>query len=221
MHALLDLMRRFESLGENCEFGLVQRRCGYEPLGLLRFASAPYGLLLRALRERFSGMAAPDMLAVELSENGREYMVQDRRFGFLYHAWVKAGEAAPADIVKREHQRVPLLVRKLLEDLADGAKIFVYRSMIPLTEAQARDLAAAIRGCGPGTLLWLERADAAHPAGSVQWVAPGLLKGHIDRFAPGENAHDFSLDCWIEVCRSAARLADEAQAASTRAPAMA
>ena len=28
---------RFESLGENCEFGLFQRRCDAEPLGLLRF----------------------------------------------------------------------------------------------------------------------------------------------------------------------------------------
>ncbi len=38
---LQDLMLQFESLGQNCEFGLVQRRAGADPLGLLRFDSAP------------------------------------------------------------------------------------------------------------------------------------------------------------------------------------
>jgi capsular polysaccharide biosynthesis protein len=35
-----ELMLRFESLGGNCEFGLVQRYVGIEPLGLLRYADA-------------------------------------------------------------------------------------------------------------------------------------------------------------------------------------
>ena len=32
---------------------------------------------------------------------------------------------------------------------------------------------------------------------------PGLLKGYIDRFAPDENAHDFSFDGWLRVCTNA------------------
>src|SRR5690242_4928537 len=32
------LLRKFESLGDNCEFGLVQRKAGIEPVYLLRFA---------------------------------------------------------------------------------------------------------------------------------------------------------------------------------------
>lgn len=32
---------------------------------------------------------------------------------------------------------------------------------------------------------------------------PGLLKGYIDRFAPEENAHDFSFDGWLQVCANA------------------
>jgi hypothetical protein len=34
-------------------------------------------------------------------------------------------------------------------------------------------------------------------------LSDGLLKGYIDRFAPGDNAHDLSLNCWIELCRKA------------------
>ena len=28
----------------------------------------------------------------------------------------------------------------------------------------------------------------------------GLLKGYIDRFAPVDNAHDFSFEAWIRLC---------------------
>ena len=44
-----ELVLHFESIGDNCELGLVQRRAGAEPLGLLRFAGAPLRSFLRAL----------------------------------------------------------------------------------------------------------------------------------------------------------------------------
>ncbi|MBN9509288.1 MAG: hypothetical protein J0I21_09280 [Alphaproteobacteria bacterium] len=207
------LFERFESLGENCEFGLVQRRCGIEPLGLLRFSSTPLSPLLNALRGRFAGMGRPEFIEIEVSQSGTEYMVFDKRFHFRYHAWVKLGEQTPEEIHARECRRLPLLVRKLIEDLSEGTKIFVYRGMEPLTEAQARELAAAIGAYGPGTLLWVERADAANPPGTVIRLGPTLLKGHIDRFAPPENAHDLSLDCWVTLCRNALAMTRETVAA--------
>jgi hypothetical protein len=76
------LMLGFESLGENCEFGLVQRRCGAEPLSLLRFASAPLPQLLAALHARFQGLGDAASIGVELSPNGREYMIRDATFGY-------------------------------------------------------------------------------------------------------------------------------------------
>jgi hypothetical protein len=209
----LPLLGSFESLGENCEFGLVQRRCGCEPLGLFRFSSTPYQPLLHSLRAGFIGMGQPEALEVELAASGHEYMVLDRRFGFRYHAWVKLGEMDPGAIRAREARRLPFLIRKLIGDLAEGDKIFVFHGMTPLTDAQASDLAAAIRRFGPGTLLWVEKADAAHPPGSVVPLGPGLLKGHMDRFAPTENAHDLSLDCWIALCRNAHALVHQSQAA--------
>ena len=219
---LEELMMRFESLGENCEFGLVQRRCGAEPLGLFRFASTPLPKLTAVLAAGFEGFATSDNLVVELSDNGREYMIADRRFGLRYHAWVLAGEISPEDLHEREVRRLPLLTRKLIADLELGEKIFVYHGMSALTLEEARGLHAALRRYGPGTLLWIELADADHPAGSVEQPTPGLLKGYMDRLAPSENAHDLSLDCWIKVCRQAWMLhcarADEASNPSTEAP---
>jgi hypothetical protein len=200
------LMMQFESLGENCEFGLAQRRCGAEPLGLLRFASAPIEKLLAALEDRFEGMGEADQVEVRASEDQSEYLVVHRRFGFLYHPWVLVGDAEPEYIRRRETTRLPFLRRKLLEDLEEGRKIFVYHGMRRLSESEALRLLTAIRGYGPGTLLWVELHDATHRPGSVEAIRPGLFKAYIDRFAPSENAHDLSLDCWIEICRNAYRV---------------
>lgn len=197
------LMLRFESLGENCEFGLAQRRCGADPLGLLRFASAPLPTLLAAMRARFEGIGDWDQIEVRVSENRREYLVFDRRYGFLYHPWVLVGESSAEAIRRREARQLPLLRRKLVEDLQEARKLFVYHGMAPLSEAQARMLSAMMRAYGPTTLLWVELCDREHPAGTVELAGDGLLKGYIDRFAPGENAHDLSLPGWIALCRSA------------------
>jgi hypothetical protein len=196
-------MLRFESLGENCEFGLVQRHGGSEPLGLLRFSSTPLPKLLAALAARFDGLGRADRLKVELSTNGREYMVLDETFGLYYHAWVMAGERPPEDVHRRELRRLPYLTRKLVDDLEAGEKIFVYRSVGRHTEAQMHRLHEAMRHYGDNTLLWMELASAGHPAGTVERLGPGLLRGHMDRFAPGANAHDFSFDCWEKVLRAA------------------
>ncbi len=210
---LPDLMLTFESLGQNCEFGLVQRKCGAEPLGLLRFSSTPLMPLLEALDARFAGMGAPESISVDLSPNGREYMVTDRRFGFTYHAWVNAGEMHPEDIMRREARRVPFLVRKLIEDLESGQKTFVFKGMGPITEEEAFPLAMAIRRYGPNRLLLVNPAEAGQRVGAVAARAPGFMVGYVDRFAPGDNAHDLSLGSWVKVCREAHRLRVMAQSA--------
>jgi hypothetical protein len=200
---LNELMLHFESIGENCEFGLVQRRCGVEPLGLLRFGSAPLPNLVKALEARFEGMGRPDKLEVQISGNGTEYMILDRQFGFLYHAWVLVNERSIEQVHAREVKRVPFLVRKLIEDISGGDKLLVYHGMSPLARPDVDRLLRAISTYGRATLLWVELADETHESGSVERIGPNLLRAHVDRFAPGENAHDVSLDAWVAVCRNA------------------
>ena len=203
---LHDLVLQFESLGQNCEFGLVQRQCQAEPLGLLRFSSTPLPQFLRALEAHFEGMGSPDSIHVDLSTNGREYMVRDSRFGFLYHAWVSAGEMDPKDVARREARRVPFLVRKLVEDLQSGEKTFVFKGMGAMAEEEVLPLAMAIRRYGANTLLFVTLSDAEHKGGTVRARGPGFLVGRVDRFAPGDNAHDLLLGQWVKVCREAYRL---------------
>lgn len=201
-----ELMLHFESIGENCEFGLVQRRCEAEPLSLLRFASAPYDKLMNALDTKFEGFGTSENIAVELSSNGREYMVADRRFGFLSHAWVMAHEKTPEEVHAREIRRLPFLRNKLIDDLRAGAKTFVYHAMSPLPLEDASVMARSIARYGPSTLLWVELSDDDHAPGFVERLSPHLLKGYMSRFAPGENAHNFDLPGWVKLCRAARHL---------------
>jgi hypothetical protein len=56
------------SLGDNCEFGLVQRRGGAEPLGLLRFASIFLPIEIRleklaaVLERKFEGLCVAETM---------------------------------------------------------------------------------------------------------------------------------------------------------------
>jgi hypothetical protein len=204
--AVAELMGKFESLGQNCEFGLVQRRCEAEPLGLLRFSSTPLPKLLDALDARFEGMGDADSIRVELSSNGREYMISDTRFGFLYHAFVESGAMAADALHRREVKRVPFLVGKLLDDLATADKIFVFKGMGAMEEEEVFPLAMALRRYGPNTLLFINLADRDHPGGHVEVRAPGFTVGYLDRFAPSDDASDFELAQWVRVCRGAYRL---------------
>jgi hypothetical protein len=60
---------------------------------------------------------------------------------------------------------------------------------------------------GDNMLLWVVPTEPDRPAGTVEVVMPGLLKGYIDRFAPDDNAHDFSFEGWLRVCANACVLA--------------
>src|SRR5689334_23292329 len=124
-----ELVLKFESLGDNCELGLVQRRVGVEPLGLLRFAGAPLPHLLRALAARFEGIADPGQIRVQ-PENG-EYMIKLAKYDFVYHADVKVGEADPEALQRQQIRTVGFLARKLVADLENSSKIMVFRQNEP------------------------------------------------------------------------------------------
>jgi tetratricopeptide (TPR) repeat protein len=57
--ALCTLFKRFESLGSDCEFGIVQRLFQADPVGLLRWTTTEPEALVRALDTRFDGVGNP------------------------------------------------------------------------------------------------------------------------------------------------------------------
>jgi hypothetical protein len=200
------IVQAFESLGDNCEFGLVQRFCGAEPLGLFRFSGTTIADLVHALDTDFAHYGSEDDLAILASESGSLYC-QSRRYGFAYTTSDLAASTEPGSILGREVRKVAYLKRRLLEDLQAGEKILVRKGPAQESIGDATALARAARRHGPSTLLWVRTADANHPPGSVAWCADGVMEGRVRRFAQPETAYDIDLESWLDLCRGALRLA--------------
>jgi hypothetical protein len=199
---------KFESLGENCEFGLFQRACDAEPLGLLRFSSTFMRNLIRGIDGGFDGLGKIDDIDPRLEGTPRkEYMIHERKFGLVYHTFVYEGQRSTWLMKEQESARLKFLRRKFMEELEASEKIFVYKFGGAVSEEEILPLYRALNRYGESTLLWVVPAERDRPPGTVEVVLPGLLKGYIDRFAPDDNAHDFSFDGWLRVCTNACVLA--------------
>ena len=198
-----DLVQRFESLGDSCEFGLVQRLVGAEPLGLFRFAGAPLRHMVRAMQARFDGMADPGHVRIQPERD--EYMVNLTKFDFIYHTDLGVGAVDPKLLRKQQTRRVRFLVDKLVADLESAEKILVFRQNEDVSANDLLDLRAALASFGHCTLLWVQAARFGCPAGSVTVVDDTLMIGYVSRLSPRDNAHDLDLESWLamSLCRVA------------------
>ena len=210
------LMMRFESLGgsgHGCEFGIVQRKFGAEPLGLLRWADlgADAEGLIAALDTDFGGIGEPEHTElITLPTGGREeYWTRDRRYWMAMRAFIFEDEIPRDKMYAQACRRLQYLRRKLTDDLRESSKIFVYKNMFrDLTDIELTRLHAAVRRYGDNTLLYVRLADAQHPGGTVDAAAPGLLVGYIDHFAfspKNEPQGEMTLS-WLALCREAVRI---------------
>ncbi|MEA2731801.1 MAG: hypothetical protein QOF70_6276 [Acetobacteraceae bacterium] len=199
-----ELVLQFESLGDSCELGLVQRGVGAEPLGMFRFAGAPVRHMIRAMDARFEGMADPGNIRVQ-PENG-EYMIKLTKYDFIYHAHVKIGDADPPMLHQQQVRTVRFLTDKLIADLQSPQKIMVFRQNEVLSANDLLDLRAALAAYGSATLLWVQETRRGHPPGTAVVVDDTLMIGYVTRLSPRENAPDFDLKSWLGMLRNAYRV---------------
>ena len=202
------LMMEFESLGDDCEFGFVQRSVGAEPLSLLRFGGIRLHRLYEGLGNRFEGIddVAELGISIQGGEGHGEYMIVQNRYRYLYHTFVNSWEMDRDVLIAREAARLAFCRRKLLEDLEDGDKIFVVKSSHApgLRLDQVAPVAERVAGFGGGITFWATASDAEHPPGTLRWHGPTLVEGRLDRLCPPDHAARFS-PFWIRLCRMVRR----------------
>lgn len=197
-----EIVGGFASLGDNCEFGLVQRYCGVEPLGLFRFSRTELAPLIAALDSDFEHYGRPDDLEIYRDGLGRP-SCRSRLYGFDYLISDLPADHDAAKLLRRETAKVGFLKRKLLEDLSEGDRIFIRKASSDETDADAGRLLRSLRRHGRATLLHVKAgAGIAATAGDG-----GLIHGTLPRLAPIEAAHDIDLEAWLELCAQAHRLA--------------
>jgi|GEM_PF-829485 len=206
--ALPDLMMYFESLGSGCEFGIVQRHYGAEPISLLRWGQIPAPSLAAALDARFRGVGDPERVSLYVIGDLDEYFFHDTMYGVQMHTFVPSSGTDYDRLLAQQCRRVKYLAGKLIEGLESGAadydRIFVYKPHEgDLTEYEIALLHSAIRQFGDHTLLCARPPDSTHPDGSVELRAPGLLIGRIDGLSPNNDVKKIKYDTWLKVCKAA------------------
>ncbi len=200
------LLTRFESLGENCEFGFVQRHFGAEPLGLLRWAGISFDKLLVGLESSFEGVGGPERTRMDVNPHNQEYFTRDTLYGFDMHTFMLKDEANEATIYKKMGRRLEYLKNKLLDDLAAAEKVFVFQTAMDLCDDDLRRLHAAIRLHGPGRLLAVRLAREGQSPGDAVLLQDGLAAGYVDRVGFVNNHWNISFGCWSQLCRGALAL---------------
>jgi hypothetical protein len=140
-------------------------------------------------------------------------MVHETSLDTRYHTFILEGEIEPEQLRQREAKRLTFLRRKLLDDLAVGEKLWVWREFSMTDPARLQPLLSVLREFGPNILLWVVAADDAHPPGTVERLDRDFLRGYVRRLAPYDNATDISPRSWFEVCENAYSLChpDEVQ----------
>jgi capsular polysaccharide biosynthesis protein len=196
-----ELVTQFESLGDNGEFGLVQRLCRQEPLGLFRFATINLRNLSRGLRCDFGGIGDPDHL--RLIDDSRDYVVYDQTYAITYRTHVNKDSNVDDDFLARQSSELKLFADKLMQDVRNASKIFILKRNEPLTEPEVWPVFVALNKHADNTLLWVTPTVEGRPPGTVERIADGLLRGYIDRSAPPTAPQDMSLEVWLEICRNA------------------
>jgi hypothetical protein len=209
-----DLALSFEGIGTNCEFGLFQRECGVEPLGLLRFAGMSYPDLVGGLDSGFVGIEDRSTLTCRIEGAIPEWIIRSEPYGLEYHTQRRPSEVSVDAVLYEQCRTLPFRRSKLLDLLSTGEKLFVVMGPEGMTSAQALPLLSVLRSYGPNALLFVS-GQTGYPAGTVRALArdlfcgslDGVVKGAGDQDRPGRKTwlSDAALTAWMSVCAGAYR----------------
>ena len=205
--AACKLLLGFESVGTDCEFGMVQRRYGAEPLGLLRWNFVPFANLMAAIDAGFAGMGDPENTEFWFPEDGSETYIKDRRWGLQIHTFKSKAQVDEAEFYPKACRRVAFLRDKFLADLAIGEKIIVFKSAEEGLPA-FRMVHAGLQKFGRVRVLGVVQvgASSSEPGlrgkpGEVFRVSEGLYIGFLRRMGSTAGRWNIAFEDWLSICR--------------------
>jgi hypothetical protein len=145
-----------ESIGRNCEFGLVQRRLGLEPVSLLRWGGGPMAGLVRAIETSFFGLAEfmtgdPEPSPVHLER--RRWALTCQMFDLGFHVETDVAVMTAQEAANSARPRMKWQAHKFLDRLRVGAGVLVYSSGELKSIDDVEPLVTAIRRRGPSRML--------------------------------------------------------------------
>ncbi|WP_158915976.1 hypothetical protein [Caulobacter sp. S45] len=212
--ANIRLLSQFESLGDNCEFASLQKGFGVDLPGMFKWTETSVRMLTDTLGDNLAGGDDIANLKLETNTHDGEYLLHHRLYKANSHTFARIALDDPDKVLQREHRRLILLKRKFLEDVQAGRRIYVFRSLRPVSEDQAADLHRALRRKGPNTLLWIRAAREPGHVGRVERRADGLMVAEIDTLATYEDGMTYTSRHWLPILRKARALAHDVRVSS-------
>lgn len=196
-----EFYQAFESLGANCEFGLVQRKFGAEPLGLLRWPAIDAAGLLACLRGGFKELDEISNLTLVPGAHD-DWDVQTPHF--LLHLYAKIGTVEEGELVKTAFRRIQFMRRCMLESLEDADKIFVFKEwQFRMSDAEIEQIFTALKQYNSDNRLLAVRLHSdGCPAGSVSEVLPGLWSGYVEWDEKIASDETVPYASWQRICRT-------------------
>jgi hypothetical protein len=196
--AAATVLSRFESLGEDCEFGLAQRHYLVEPpLTLFRWGGVRVKKLVEGLDNDFSSLERPEN--AELLWHGGAYFLRTPYVTMHTNCKVEQQADGLAEVMNSGLATLRILRRKLLKDIADAKRIFVFKSLEEtFGEAEMRRLHAALSRIGPVVLLCVRVRRPGKSTGDSERLGNGLYVGYVDRFV----IPDGPFDQWLSICEA-------------------
>ena len=199
------LLANFESVGDGCELGNVQRFSGIEPVGLFRFSSLPYEHFMMLLTHGFEIIDEKNDVDVFMKDGADEWWGRLKKFGIEYHTGRSHSKVSEAEMLKVEPIRIAFTKRKFLEELDRCEKIFV-RTDILRSSDEMRRAYAALQKLGPIVLLWIAIAETPSQIGTVQKLDQRFYKGFIENTSALAAPSPSALSRWLVIAQNALEL---------------
>jgi hypothetical protein len=201
------MIRGFESLGTDREFGLVQRKLGLEVLNLFRFCEGTPRDLTHALTDDLRAATNPDQITVELNDaDPPEYVLAVPRYKLK---WQMLADEDDTDRDSLRHTNafvLSYLRRKFFEGLRAGRKIYVLKQKRPIPIGQAVAILMELNRCGHAILLCVEEAADKHRPGEVELLMPALMRGYIKQSTPDTDVEATDPAVWLRLLANATLL---------------
>ncbi len=208
---------RMESIGRNCEFGLVQQQLGVEQISLLRYSATPAESLVDGLSHGFEGLA--ETMTGRGDPPGapperQEWWLTCSRYGILFHSGQNAGATTVEQATNNIRARLRWLAVKLLDDIRDGEKLFVFSDATMRSPLDALPILAAMRRIGRAQLLVV--LPGSSEAAWTYRVNDGLIAGFTPRLTEVGDAIGYHKPSWEAIIPQAV---DEWSRTNERLPA--
>jgi hypothetical protein len=201
-----ELLDRFESLGDSCEFASLQNRHGVDQPSFFKWRGLRLADLIAAVTSELEGADRLDHLSLfrgeTIADGTAEYILSHSVYGHS-HTFAMTGAVEPEILLRREHRRLVLLRRKFLEDLRNGRRTYVFRSFDPVAEEDVEALWSALRVKGALGLLWVRLAAPGEAVGRVWRSSGGVAVATIDQLAGNHEGMEARSPLWLPILRDA------------------